>query len=421
MKVELAYGKTGLRVQLPSEAVVIQPQEQSAALDPVGAVAAAIAHPLGARPLAELARGKSVCVVTSDLTRPVPNGPILHALLPALERAGARTIEILIATGLHRPNTQTELCSMLGEDIVKKYTIVNHRAKIQNELKFIVNLADGTPLWVNRHYAEAECRILTGFIEPHFFAGFSGGRKAVLPGIAGEETIRANHSAAHLSSPMATFGRLEDNPVHLQMLEAARSVGADFIINVATDNQHRITGVFAGDLILAHNAGVRFVRESSMFPLEEACDLAITTNSGYPLDLNLYQAVKGLAAASQITKPGGSIILAAQCCEGIGGAEFAALLKEAASPEDLLARILQPGFYQPDQWTAQILARILAQFKVYLYADGVTAQEAEACHLKPLADIEAAVEKLRGNNPDFRIAVLPQGPMVIPYLKERER
>jgi len=414
MQVKLAYGQEGLTVDLPSHAVVVQPKAQPALADEAGAVAEAIADPIGAPPIEKLAAGKTVCVVTSDLTRPVPNKPILKALLPALKRAGARSIKILIATGLHRPNTREELCSMFGQEIVAKYEIVNHLAKEKKELAFIGNLSDGAPLWVNRHYLEAECRILTGFIEPHFFAGFSGGRKAILPGIAGEESIRANHQALFINHPKATFGELEGNPVHQQMLEAAKMAGVDFIVNVATGD-HRITGVFAGDLEEAHKAGVDFVRENSMAALREPCDLVITTNSGYPMDLNLYQAVKGLAAAAKITRPGGSIILAAQCREGIGGAEFEALLKGAASPEELLERIQAPGFYQPDQWTAQILGKILSQFKVYLYTDYIPPEDVRACHLEPIPDIEKTVAELCRER-KMRIGVLPQGPLVIPYL-----
>lgn len=421
MQVNLAYGKTGLAVELPEGTIIIEPKEQPALPGQVEAVARAIAQPLGSPPVEELARGKSVCIVTSDLTRPVPNKPILGALLPTLERAGAKSIKILVATGLHRPNTHEELCQMLGGDVVAKYQIINHRATAKEELEFIANLSGGTPLWVNKHYLEAECKILTGFIEPHFFAGFSGGRKAILPGIVGEETIRGNHSAHHINSHLASFGQLEGNPIHQQMLEAAKIVGTDFIINVATNSKHQITGVFAGELEAAHRLGVDFVRENAMFPLEEPCDLVVTTNSGYPLDLNLYQAVKGLSAAAQITRPGGTIILAAQCCEGIGQKDFAALLQEATGPQEILERISSSNFYQPDQWTAQILARILTKVRVYLYSEAIAKCEILKCHLLPTDDIAATVAEIAGENPNqLRIAALPQGPMVIPYLtKER--
>lgn len=418
MQVNLAYGKAGLDLQLPEGTIIIEPKQQPQLPDQAGAVREAILNPIASPSLEKLAKGRSVCIVASDLTRPVPNKPILQALLAELQ--GARSIKILIATGLHRPNTHQELCQMLGENVVANYEVINHRAKAIEELALAGNLSDGTPLFVNNEYLEAECRILTGFIEPHFFAGFSGGRKAILPGIAGEETIKGNHSAKHISSPMASFGKLEGNPIHRQMLEAAKMVGVDFIVNVATNRQHKITGVFAGDLEAAHRRGVEFVRENAMFPVDGPCDLVVTTNSGYPLDLNLYQAVKGLAAAAQVTRPGGTIILAAQCSEGIGQRDFEALLKEAASPREILERIGRPGFYQPDQWTAQILARILCQMRVYLYSESIPNSEISQCHLLPTDNISATVAKLAGEPRNLRIAVLPQGPMVIPYLtKER--
>lgn len=419
MQVDLAYGQQGLSVRLPAETIIIEPKAQPSLPDQVGAVRVALARPHAVAPIEELAGGRSVCIVTSDLTRPVPNKPILQALLPVLEQAGAKSIKILIATGLHRPNTKDELYEMLGEDVVANYEIINHRAKEKAELEFVATLTDGTPLLVNKHYLQAECKILTGFIEPHFFAGFSGGRKAILPGIVGEETIRGNHAAHHINSPMASFGQLEQNPIHLQMLEGAKLAGADFIVNVATNRKHEITGVFAGALEEAHRVGVDFVRANAMFPLERPCDLVVTTNSGYPLDLNLYQAVKGLAAAAQITRPGGTIILAAECREGIGESGFEALLKDASSPQEILERIGRSDFYQPDQWTAQILARILTQRKVYLYSEFIQDDEIAHCHLLPTANIEATVAELTAEK-KLRIAALPQGPMVIPYLtKER--
>ena len=421
LQVNLAYGQRGLNVDLPEGTIIIEPKIQPALSGQVEAVARAIANPVGTEPVGELARGKTVCIVTSDLTRPVPNRPILEALLPALEEAGARRIKILIATGLHRPNTREELCQMFGEDLASKYEIINHRATSGEELTLVGTLSDGTPLWVNRHYLEAECKILTGFIEPHFFAGFSGGRKAILPGIVGEETIRRNHSAHHLNNPLATFGQLGGNPIHQQMLEGAQMVGVDFIINVATNRQHQITGVFAGELEAAHSQGVDFVRKNAMFPLDAPCDLVVTTNSGYPLDLNLYQAVKGLSAAAQVTKPGGTIILVAQCREGIGEGAFAELLKGSKSPQEILEQIATPGFYRADQWTAQILARILTQMRVYLYSEFIPNHEIAQCHLLPTGDPEATVAEIVGDK-KMRIAVLPQGPMVIPYLtKEREQ
>ena len=258
--VKLAYGQEGLTVDLPPMQWLFSRKHSLLGLMRQGRWRRPFADPIGAPPIEKLAAGKTVCVVTSDLTRPSPTNPFSSALLPALKRAGARSIKILIATGLHRPNTREELCSMFGQEIVAKYEIVNHLAKEKKELAFIGNLSDGAPLWGNRHYLEAECRILTGFIEPHFFAGFSGGRKAILPGIAGEESIRANHQALFINHPKATFGELEGNPVHQQMLEAAKMAGVDFIVNVATGD-HRITGVFAGDLEEAHKAGVDFVRE----------------------------------------------------------------------------------------------------------------------------------------------------------------
>jgi len=278
-------------------------------------------------------------------------------------------------------------------------------------------MRDGTPALINRHVVGADVRIITGFIEPHFFAGFSGGIKGIIPGTAALRTVMSNHGVKNIGDPNATFGVTLGNPLWEELRDAALHVGPSFLLNVTLNEQRQITNVFAGDLIEAHRVGCEFVRQSAMQKVRAPFDVVVTTNSGYPLDLNLYQGVKGMSAAARIVKPGGTIILACECREGIpSGSPLDKLLRSAASAEEILGMLATPGFVRPEQWQAQIQALIQRKARVLLHST-LPDDIVRICHLEPCPDISATVtDCLKTLGPEAKVAVLPQGPLTIPYL-----
>jgi lactate racemase len=276
----------------------------------------------------------------------------------------------------------------------------------------------GHPIWINRELMACDLKILTGFIEPHFFAGFSGGGKAVMPGMAGLATIMANHSAANINHPNATWGQTVGNPIWEEIHQIAHHIGNVFLLNVTLNRDKQITAVFAGDLDRAHSQGVEFARQSAMVPVDDRFDIVVTSNSGYPLDLNLYQSVKGMSAAAQVIQPGGAIILAAECWDGIPDhGMYGKLLANASSPKELIETILTPGFQAQDQWQAQIQAQIQQSAEIFLYSDNLSTEQIRRAHLTPIQSIEDTIKDLL---PRFeghpRICILPEGPVTIPYL-----
>jgi nickel-dependent lactate racemase len=270
---------------------------------------------------------------------------------------------------------------------------------------------------LNRCFVEADVRIVTGFIEPHFFAGFSGGPKGIMPGVAGLETVVSNHGAKNIGDPNSTFGVTDGNPIWEEMRDIALRAGPSFVLNVALNDERQITGVFAGDLLAAHKVGCEFVRKSAMQKFQAPFDIVVTTNSGYPLDLNLYQAVKGMSAGARVIKPGGTLIIACECSEGVpSGSSFDELLRSASSPAEILSLLGSPGFQRPEQWQAQIQAIIQRNAEVLLYSS-LPDDVVRKAHLAPCRDIAGTVNTLvRNNGNGARIAVLPQGPLTIPYL-----
>ena len=422
MRQRLAYGREGLWVELPDDApvTVVEPIFTPGLPDEQAAILEALRSPLGTPPLRALVRpGDSVAVVFSDLTRPMPNDRVLPPLLAELAQAGVPAERIVLINGLgtHRPQTEAELTEMLGAEVVRRYRILQHDAWDEKNLVEVGRNRAGRPVRVNRAYMEASVRILTGFIEPHFFAGVSGGPKAVLPGIADIDAILDNHSAPMLAHPRATWAVTEGNPVWEEMLEVALRTEPTFLLNVTLNRERQITGVFAGDLVEAHRAGVAFVRKHALQPVEAPFDIVITSNSGYPLDLNLYQAVKGMSAAAQIVRPGGHIIIAAQCWDGIPDhGAYKRLLWEAETPEELLERLMAPGFRCQDQWEAQVHAQIGLKATIHVYADGLSDEELRRSLVVPCRSIEETVARLLRENPAATIAVLPEGPQTVPYV-----
>jgi nickel-dependent lactate racemase len=424
MHLQLAYGREGLGIDLPDGApvTVIEPQFVPGLPDERASIVEALRAPRGTPPLRDLVRpDDTVAVVFSDLTRPMPNDRALPPLLEELVAADVPPAQIVLlnALGTHRPQTDDELRRMLGDELVDGYRIVQHDAWHGERLVPVTRNRAGRQVCVNQAYMDASVRILTGFIEPHLFAGFSGGPKAVLPGIVDIESILDNHGPDRIADPNATWTVTRGNPLWDEMLEVARSTSPTFLFNVTLNQERQITGVFAGDLEAAHRAGIAFVRQTAMRPVPEPFDIVVTSNSGYPLDLNLYQSVKGMSAAAQIVRPGGDIIVAAECWDGIPDhGEYKRLLWEAGSPEELLDRMMAPGFRCHDQWEAQTQAQIQLKARVHVYADGLTDEELRHALVIPCRSIEGTVARLRQGVSETTIAVLPDGPQTVPYLEE---
>jgi nickel-dependent lactate racemase len=420
MKVSLAYGKEGLTVELPDRNVtVVEPLYVAGLRDERAALLDALRRPIGSPPLAEvLSPQDTVAVVFCDITRPMPNDRVLPVLLQEIERVVPREQILLVnGTGTHRANSEAELRRMLGDAVVERYRIVTHDARDGQSLVKVGRSRFGNDIWLNREFVQASARILTGFIEPHFFAGFSGGPKMVMPAVAGVETVLRNHGARMIGDPQATWGVTEGNPIWEEIREAALMVAPRFSLNVTLNKQHEITAVFAGDMLAAHREGTAWVRQRSMRAVPEPFDIVLTTNSGYPLDLNVYQTIKGVSAAARILKDGGAIVAASECWDGIPDhGEYKDLLFAAHSPDELLERINAPGFQMPDQWEAQIQAMIQRRCRVYLHSS-LPDDVVRRTMLLPCGDVELRIAQLLAEyGPGATLCVLPQGPQTIPYL-----
>jgi nickel-dependent lactate racemase len=421
MQVKLAYGRDGLVVSLPETTDLVEPRFVPGLADEAMAVDEALRDPLESLPLTEkVSLADTVVIVHSDITRATPNDRLLPVLLTELEAAGVQPehITLLNALGTHRKQTEAELRTMLGSTIVDNYRCLQHDAYDDDNLVSLGQTSLGHPVRINRHYLEADVRILTGFIEPHFFAGFSGGPKGVLPSMAGAESVLTNHGRQMIANPKATWGITAGNPIWDEMLEVALMTEPTFLLNVTLNARQEITGVFAGDMLAAHEAGREFVRQNAMAEVAAPYDIVITTNSGYPLDQNLYQAVKGMSAASQIVRDGGAIIVAAACEDGLPNhGRYAALLAEAGSPQGVLDMIARPGFSEQDQWQIQIQAQIQLRAEVHVYSDGLTEAQITGALFTPCRNIEQTVAELQAKyGSAARICAIPEGPQVIPYL-----
>jgi lactate racemase len=419
MQIELAYGREGLTVDLPTEADMLRPRFVAGVADETTALRAALRDPIASRPLRELVTPRdSVVIVHTDITRATPNDRIIPVILDELQEVGiaADKITLLNGLGTHRPQTNAELRYMLGDAVVDNYRCLQHDCNDNDNLVSLGDTSRGHPVRINRTYLEADIKILTGFIEPHFFAGFSGGPKAVLPALAGVESVFTNHGHWMIGHARATWAITEGNPIWEEMREVALRTDPDFLLNITLNTNREITGVFAGNMLQAHRQGCEFVKESAMVAVAHPYDIVITTNSGYPLDQNLYQAVKGMSAAAQIVRDGGAIIVAAACEDGLPDhGLYADLLKQAGSPDQALAMIAAPDFEAQDQWQVQIQAQIQKNLDVLVYADGLTDDQIRQALMTPCRDIKTTVHELchvKGR----RLCVLPEGPQTIPYL-----
>lgn len=421
MEIKLPYSKSGMYVNIPDKNMIKVLQSKAhdfkTTLSESEIVKKALENPIESETLEELVKDKKdVVIITSDHTRPVPSRITLPIILNKIRNSNPDIdIKIIISTGCHRPSTREELVYKMGEEIVDKENIIMHFANDEESMVKVGKLPSGGDLIVNKAIMETDLLIAEGFIEPHFFAGFSGGRKSVLPGVASVKTIMYNHCSEFIDSPYARTGNLKNNPIHEDMLQAAKSVNLAFILNVAIDKDKKVIGAFAGNLEKAHEAGCEFVTKLSKVDSVDA-DIVVSTNGGYPLDQNIYQTVKGMTAAEATCKENGVIIMVSACNDGHGGQSFYDSVASASSPTEILEKVRKISKSEtiPDQWEFQILARILEKFTVIMVTDLCDPQMIKNMHMKHASSFEEALQMafdIKGK--DAKVAVIPDGVSVI--------
>ena len=425
MEVQLAFDREGTTVNIPDDldTQVLRPRFATGLPDEDAALAAAIANPIGCPSLEQLARGKkSAAISVCDITRPAPNKTVLPHVIRALQAGGipCNQITILIATGLHREATPEELEEIVGAEMLKRHPVHSHRAREIDEQVFLGETSAGTQAFVDARFVEADLHITLGFIEPHLMAGFSGGRKLISIGLAGERTIKRLHSPLYMRDPKATEGSFPDNPLHRELLEIAAMAGHDFMVDVALTDTRAIAAVFAGEPVSAHAQGVEFVRQSTLASINQPADAVITTSGGYPLDLTFYQAVKGLTAAAHIVRDGGEILLAAACNEGLGGPEFSQLVRESDDASELLDALSRRSV-RVDQWQAEKLAMVAKRAQLSFCVPGLSEADRAKLWGPSHGDAQTAVDGLVGRLQDgARIVVIPEGPYVFSQLGDHQ-
>jgi nickel-dependent lactate racemase len=414
MRAGLLCGEKTVDLELPDSVERLEMDPLKALPDPTGAVRQALAKPIESPPLEVLARGrKNACVVISDITRPVPNQVILPPLLDALVESGLSKdqITILIATGMHRPNLGDELAYMVGRKVMDHFPIVNHYCRKPEEYRKIDEI-DGAPIEINKAYLDADLKILTGLIEPHFYAGYSGGRKAILPGISSFETMKFMHSYKMIDHPKVTNCLLEGNPFHEYGIRVTELVGADFILNVVINKQRDVAGVFAGHYHHAHLAGCDLVYKHAAVPLDHRFDMVITSGGGYPLDATFYQISKALICAMDILKKGGTIVVTCECREGLGSPEFCGIMRSVCSPQEFFDGYCDPENFVIDQWCAQNIYQVLDYAgEVYIHSPGLSHEDVEKMGAVKIDDVQATVNRLLQSH--AVTAVVPDGPYVV--------
>ena len=422
MNVHLAYGKNGLDIDVPAErTTVVEPHYPPALADPQAVLRKALADPIGSRPLRDLVGARdTVGIVISDLTRPMPTADVVRAVMAELPHVAPESVTIFIGLGTHRLMTEKEIAGVLG-DLAGRYRVSQTECTDSAAFATVGRSKDGNTIRFVKDFLSCSVRIITGLMEPHLFAGISGGPKGILPGLAHMDTIIANHSAAHLLHPKATYGVTHGNPLWEEIHEGALMARPTFIVNVTVNKEKAITNVFAGDIDAAFERGARFVHETAMVAVPQRYDVVVTTNSGYPLDLNLYQAVKGMTAAAPIVKPGGAIITAAECWDGIPyGSRMEAVLRQVKTPDEIIAGIKDGRYAGMDQWQLLLYAQILQKGPVYLKTSHLNDDDVRACLAIPCHDVGATLRSLLERyGPDSKACILPEGPQTIPYVADR--
>ena len=415
MRIDLPYGGGSLPLELDDgRSIDIHRAARAAPLaDPAAAVLASLESPIGTPPLAELAKGrKDAVVVINDITRPVPNRLILPPILETLRAAGLPDdrIEILVATGTHRANTREELEAMVGSDILDRHPWRNHDATGEKHGS-IGEVSPGVPVHVDSGYLATDLRVITGLIQPHLLAGYSGGRKAVVPGLVDIPTLKILHGYSMVGAERTAYGCVDGNPFHEAALAGAKRAGVDFMLNVTLDPDLAVTGVFGGDLEEAHRAGWRFVAEQVCVAGRSEVDVGIASGGGEPMDLTLYQSIKGLVALKPFVRRGGRMLLVARCAEGAGPADFSALLLQATHPGAFLRKMSGPDFFRKDQWMIQELCELGRTWKLHTVAAGLDARVLPAW-VTNHGSVEEATAAILGDGES--VVVLPDGPRDTP-------
>jgi nickel-dependent lactate racemase len=424
MNVGLAYGDGRLEIALPRErTTIVSPQQRPPAPDAATEVRSALRSPVAGPPLRDVVTsGQTVAISVCDGTRPQPRELVLRAIIEELDGiVRPEDILVLVATGTHRANTQAEMDDMFGRELARNLEIINHDARDDGSLTWIGRLGADVPVWLNKRWVDADIRITTGFVEPHFFAGFSGGPKMVAPGLAGLDTVLELHNAARIGHPSARWGITEGNPIHDDVRAIAAATGVHFALDVILDAKQRVVQAFGGELFSMHRAACVVATGIAMRPLPSRFDVVVTSNSGYPLDQNLYQSVKGMSAAAQIVKDGGLIVCVAECRDGFPDhGSYRRELASAPSPRELLESVLARSTTVPDQWQIQIQAAIQSRARVVMHTSFLSDAALAEVHLEQTADVASTIDSvLEEAGPMARVCALPEGPQTIPYLAGR--
>ena len=424
--VDIAFGRGHLTVGLPerAEATVIRKATLPKLADQTGAIHAAFDNPIDAPPLATLAQGrKSACILICDITRPVPNRLFLRPMIETMLAAGIPkdSISILIATGLHRPNEGVEMAELVGDPwVLDNIRVENHFAmRDEDHIDLGVTATRGTPVRIDRRFVEADLRIATGLVEPHFMAGWSGGRKVVAPGVAGHETIRTFHSARFMEDPLAVQCNLVGNPLHEEQLEIVRTLGEIYALNTVIDEDRDLVHVTFGEIIASHLAAVEFIQDVTRIKVPRRFKTVVTSSAGYPLDKTYYQTVKGMVTPLDILEPGGTLIIASECSEGMGSKEF----REAQTrlvelgPDRFLATLTAKSLAEVDEWQTEMQLKPMRIGRVQLYTSGLDEEERRITAVEVIGDLDEAVAESIRRHGDSRVAVIPEGPYVVPVVE----
>jgi len=420
MQCEIKYGRAGLTADIPGTARVFRAEKMPLSKEPITDIKNALDNPIESAPLGQVARNKKdACIVVSDATRPVPNKILLPPIIDVLANAGMppENVHILVASGIHRPPTEAELIEMLGEKVLSRHKIHTHNARDRMGAKRLGFTQSGIPMDINLRYLESDLKIVVGLVEPHFMAGFSGGRKSVAIGLTSTEAIRHLHGPALLEHPNTRNCVLQENPLHAELLEIATAAGADFCVNVVLGDDKQIGRIFAGDLLYAHLEACSFANRYLTQHQAGLFDVVLTSSAGYPLDTTFYQAVKGLVGALDILAPGGTIILAAECSQGLGSLEFRKVLQLLGTCEThskFIAEIGKPPAFMLDQWEVEMLVKALKKGKVSLFSEGLCEEDFPLTQARRISSVEEGISLALNDWPEARIAVIPEGPYFIP-------
>jgi nickel-dependent lactate racemase len=422
-EIALSYGRGHLDITLPPGArpAVIRKQALPKLADPKAAIRGALDNPIASAPLAELTRGRSsACILICDITRPVPNRLFLRPMIETMVASGIarEKISVLVATGLHRPNLGDELAELVGDPwVLDNVRVENHYARDEEaHVDFGFTKTRSTPVKLDRLFAEADLKIATGLVEPHFMAGWSGGRKVIAPGVAHHETIRTFHSARFMEDPLAVQCNLIGNPLHEEQLEIVRMLGEVFALNTVLDEERDLVCVTFGEIIASHQAAVDFVSGATQVPMDRKFSTVVTSSAGYPLDKTYYQTIKGMVTPLDILKPGGTLIIASECSEGFGSPEFReaqARLVELG-PERFLATLTAKSLAEIDEWQTEMQLKPMRLGRVELYTTGLSGSDRELTGVGVIDDLTAAIARSISRSGDPDVAIIPEGPYVVP-------